>query len=143
MNKEGYFECGCYEGFQLDHNNNCVSIPTPEPVNSCPDNCSHTCDQGQCTCPDDMVLAEDGFSCQRRHHKKSKANVVCDVIDFDATSMEIHYSKPANADGKFEKGTVARGKCRLVNKLVRESPHACRCCRCCIQCGRCCNIARN
>ena len=33
-------------------------------------------------------------------------------MEIDETSMEIHYSKVANADGKFEKGTVARGKCR-------------------------------
>ena len=38
----------------------------------------------------------------------------CDAIDFDETSMEVHYSKPANADGKYDKGTVARGKCRSV-----------------------------
>ena len=114
VNKEGYYECGCFEGFELDAKKICVPVPTPEPINNCPDNCSHSCHQGQCTCPEDMVLTADGINCRQRHHKKPKANVSCDVIDYDVTSMEIHYSKPANADGKYEKGTVARGKCRSV-----------------------------
>jgi hypothetical protein len=29
--------------------------------------------------------------------------------------MEVHYSKAVNDDGKFEKGTVVRGKCRSVS----------------------------
>ena len=56
VNKEGYYECGCFEGFELDAKKICVPVPTPEPINNCPDNCSHSCHQGQCTCPEDMVL---------------------------------------------------------------------------------------
>jgi hypothetical protein len=70
-----------------------------------------------------MYLDADGFTC--RHHKKSKVSVVsnvvssvgCDAIEYDATSMEVHYSKSADADGRFEKGTVAIGKCRSVDQL--------------------------
>jgi hypothetical protein len=66
---DGYFECGCYDGYVLDGNNSCV----PEVIDSCPGSCSHICYQGQCSCPDDMHLdPTDGATCRRNVEKADK-----------------------------------------------------------------------
>jgi hypothetical protein len=107
----------------LDSNNNCIPVPIPDIIDSCPDNCSHTCYLNQCTCPDDMYLdPENRATCRNFNEietekpikkKKNGFSVAgCEALEYDESSMEIHYSKTANSEGKFEKGTVVRGKCR-------------------------------
>lgn len=53
---------------------------------------------------------------KKKKNKHSKSSLAssggCEAIEYDETSMEIHYSKPANSDGKFSKGTVVRAKCK-------------------------------
>ena len=116
-NTVGSFECSCFDGYLLNDDNMCTIVPAI--IDICPDNCSHTCYLSQCTCPEDMYLdPEDRATCRYFTEPEKPVKTVkklvrhCKALDVDDVSMEIHYSKAANEDGKYEKGTVARGKCR-------------------------------
>lgn len=51
---------------------------------------------------------------------QSSASTGCAPLDIDENLMEFHYSKGTNLNGKYEKGTIIRGKKGFI--MIKMQP---------------------